>query len=283
MLLAIALVQCLVHHTHAANGDDGPHDPEALFEFFKDFYYELVDDDGMNRLKQVVSRSDLLATTRRGMPWSCIQTVCSGFGDPAVLRFLVRCAEERGQLAQLLAMTDTRGQNVFHHACRNIRLMEDDSTKVRNLAALRILLDALDRLGLCRTTGIRNRDCRGCAAARDAVHERLPSHAPVNIGDLITSFLPQPTACQLRYGLLNHQSSYGKTPLMAALRNEFADSMIPLLVKAGANPNRKDKYRQTVLDKVKSLPLWSSDQIQRNVRLALILYLKPLMQEKQPQ
>merc|ERR1711964_123731 len=128
------------------------------------------------------------------------------------------------------------GKNVFHSACAAI---PGHSTKVRNLAALRTLFDALNQL-------------------------RGPD-------------------CALRDEMLNQQSSRGETPLMAALRNKFPESMIPLLVEAGASPNCTDNVRnprqgETVLDKVRNPNRrWTADQIRRNAKTTLILYLKEQM------
>merc|ERR1711964_969343 len=64
------------------------------------------------------------------------------------------------------------------------------------------------------------------------------------MGELITSFLPPPPACQLHYRLLNQRKSGEKTILMDAIiiqrRVRHAHELLPmvrLLVEAGADPN----------------------------------------------
>lgn len=143
-----------------------------------------------------------------------------------LFRILLRAAEEQGQLLELLRMTAEWKCNIFH--------------LVQTEAQLRIFLGVLDRfepLGLCAA------GCPRCDDTRAAVRNGLPRDVPTDIGDLITSFLPQHAGGQLRSRLLNQQETSGmSTPLMLCSGNKSWGNtgslgMVQLLVEAGADPN----------------------------------------------
>lgn len=168
----------------------------------------------------------------------------------AVIKLLLTTAEEQGQLHQILKKRDIDDQNVFHHA--------------HTLDQLRMLLSALDRVGLCATTrgsvrdGLQARSvpkdieehiigflppacCLACATTRDSVRDGLQARGvPKDIEQHIIDFLPP--ACNLRYTVLNQPNKSADTPLMRHEAREDPDavfrriSKVQLLIDAGADP-----------------------------------------------
>jgi len=201
----------------------------------------------------------LLGTDQHG--WSCLMLVLTQSHIRArsgrIPQLLLRTAGERGELRELLEITDPDdGGNVFHF--------------VRTAAQLRLLLAALHQARLCTA------DCPQCAATRDAVRTGLPKDAPVEIGDLVSSFLSSTPDCQLRrHRLLNKVLASRFTPLTKAMHRKNL-AMVKLLVEAGADPKVKtDYYRGTALDIARRV-VDAQGPFEREVPEAIAAYLERL-------
>merc|ERR1711964_143827 len=96
--------------------------------------------------------SGVLGTDKFGNSCLMVSIVAESYSRTVDLRIplFLRAAEKHGLLWDLLAMTDNTGENIFHWA--------------KTEAELRILVEALDRLGLCA-------DCPLCVGNRTAVVE----------------------------------------------------------------------------------------------------------------
>merc|ERR1711964_371115 len=121
------------------------------------------------------------------------------------------------------------GRNIFHFA--------------RNTEELRVLLGALDRLGLCQEPRHPEEPrCSRCVPSRQAVREALPG-IPPPISQLIGDYLTSPSCdrrtppmCLEQARLLNQQSSSGHTPLMSHTVKANVQ-MVKMLVMHGVDLN----------------------------------------------